>query len=84
MSAPITTRTVRTLDIPLGPGRTTLRLVLSDATAELPAELMLAWGFGTGSEFSRPLWAGLPIQVPASIVPELIGALGALSFPAST
>lgn len=76
-----TTRTVRSVDIALGPGRTTLRCTLTlDDQAE-PEALILAAGFGgadTGDPFLRPSWGEGPIRLPASILPELVVALRAL------
>ena len=79
MNAP-ETRTVRTLDLPLGPGRQTLRLALVGPGNEEEAALVISVGFGgsDGSEFLRPPWADLPIRLPAEIIPEFRKALAQL------
>jgi hypothetical protein len=51
------TRQVRTLDVPLGPGRQTLRLILHRDGNGDPEALTLALGYGGGSgpdPFTRP------------------------------
>ena len=69
----VKTESVRTIDVPLGVARATLRLIRSGD------ELMLCQGFGgSGAPFDRPSWAGAPLQVPASLIPELRKALAAL------
>lgn len=76
-----TTRTIRSIDIALGPGRQTMRCTLTldeDGKAEA---LILASGFGgaeTGDPFLRPSWGEGPIRLPASVLPELRQALEAL------
>lgn len=71
------TRQVRTYDLPLGPGRMTLRMARVEAGHDEPATLVLSCGFGgsDGTEFRRPPWETLPLRVPAEIIPELIEAL---------
>jgi len=75
------TRTARTLDLPLGPGRETLRLALLGPGNDEGAALVLCTGFGGGGgpdPFTRPPWAGLPMRLPAEIIPQLRTALEAL------
>lgn len=76
----VQTRKVRTLDLPLGPGRQTLRLALVGPGNEEPATLVLSIGFGgsDGTEFLRPPWADLPLRLPAEVIPRLREALAAL------
>ena len=81
MSAPLT-RTVETVDIALGPGRTTLRVSLSRSPAGEPDTLVLAAGFGgaeTGDPFLSPEWCGQPLTLPASVLPELRAVLERLA-----
>lgn len=76
-----TTRTVRSVDLPLGPGRQTLRVTLTmDANGE-PEGVVMAAGFGganTGDPFLRPGYCSDPLVLPASIIGELRAALEAL------
>jgi hypothetical protein len=75
------TRSVRTLDVSLGPGRRTLRLALTRDQNGEPEALILSSGFGggsTGDPFLRPAWGEGPIQLPASVLPALGEALRAL------
>jgi hypothetical protein len=56
-------------------GNATLRIALVD---DGPAGrvLIISHGFGGGDEpFRRPDYCGPPIQVPASVLPELLVAL---------
>ena len=73
----VTTRTVRILDVPLGPGRQTLRLALVGAGSDEPPALILSIGFGgsDGTEFLRPPWADLPLRIPADRIPAIRQAL---------
>lgn len=75
------TRTVphRVVDLPLG-GGTTLRVALA-RDEEAGDSLVLSRGFGgseSGDPFRRPHWAGDPLVLPASALPELVRALEAL------
>ena len=74
------TRTTKTLDLPLGPGRQTLRLILHHDEHGAPEALSLALGFGghDGSEFRRPGWGDPLMTLPASVLPRLRDALDAL------
>lgn len=72
------TRTVHSLDVPIGPGRQTLRVSVSRREDGEPESLVLATGFGGGESFLRPGWESLPLRLPASIVPELRRVLDAL------
>jgi hypothetical protein len=76
----IETHGVHVVDVPLGPGRQTLRVSLM-AGPDGAGVLTLAPGFGgaeTGDPFLRPDWCGLPVQLPAAALPALREALGAL------
>ena len=79
MHSPMT-RTTKTLDLPLGPGRQTLRLILHHDEHGTPEALSLALGFGghDGSEFRRPGWGDPLLSLPASILPHLREALDRL------
>lgn len=69
--------THRVVDIEV-PGASTLRLALA-RDGQAGEVLVISHGFGGGGEaFRRPDWCGLPITVPASILPELRQALAAL------
>ena len=75
------TRTVRTLDLPLGPGRQTLRLILSRDEKGEPEALSLALGYGGGDAsdpFTRPAWGQPLLQLPADAAEPLRDALTAL------
>lgn len=75
------TRTVRTVDLKLGPGRETLRVTLTRGEDGRPEALVLASGFGgadTEEPFLRPGWGSSPLTLPASILPDLRKALDAL------
>lgn len=75
------TRTVQSVDLPLGAGRRTLRATLTRDGDGEPESLVLALGFGgaeTGDPFLRPGWAEAPLVLPASVLPELRDALEAL------
>lgn len=75
------TRTVQTVDIPLGAGRRTLRLALTRGEDGELGALVLSAGFGgaeTGDPFLRPSWGEGPIRLPAEVMPELRAALDAL------
>lgn len=77
----VETQTVQTLDIPLGPGRQTLRLILHRDAGGGPEALSLALGFGgagSGDPFDRPSWADRPLTVPADAMEPLRDALTAL------
>jgi hypothetical protein len=68
----------RQVDLPLGPGRRTLRLLLTYDQAGAPDTLMILDGFGgahTDTPFHRPGWVDGPLQLPASVLPELVRAL---------
>jgi len=80
MSAGVRTGTVHTVDLPLGPGRQTLRLILHRDPAGEPEALTLALGFGgrDGSEFRRPGWGDPLLSLPASTIGPLRDALSAL------
>lgn len=76
------TRTVRTVDLKLGPGRETLRVTLTTDEDGEPKALVLASGFGgadTGTPFLRPGWGSSPLTLPASILPSLREALDGLA-----
>ena len=75
------TRTVRTLDLPLGPGRQTLRLILHHDDLGTPEALTLAVGFGgcDGTPFSRPGWGDPLLTLPADVLPRLVDALDSLA-----
>ena len=77
----VETKAVQTLDLPLGPGRQTLRLILArDETGE-PEALSFALGFGgagTGEPFDRPAWADRLLTLPPDAIEPLRDALGAL------
>lgn len=69
------TSLVKSIDVPLGSSRQTLRVSAMDGV------VVLAVGFGgaqTGDPFLRPHWGEGPITVPARIVPQLRDALNAL------
>lgn len=75
------TRTVRTVDVKLGPGRETLRVTLTTGEDGKPEALVLASGFGganSNSPFLRPDWGSSPLTLPASVLPLLREALDAL------
>ena len=75
------TMTVRTVDLPLGPGRQTLRIILSRDENGTPEALSLALGFGGGDgsdPFTRPAWGQPLLQLPADAMGPLRGALSAL------
>ena len=77
----VKTRAVQTLDLPLGPGRQTLRLILHRTEDGKPEALSLAFGFGggdTGEPFDRPSWADRLLTLPADAIEPLREALGAL------
>ena len=77
--APVKTHTVQTVDLRLGVGRSTFRLVLTSTPDGKPDEILLCTGFGgDGAPFTRPEWAGGVIRLPAEILPELLAALTAL------
>lgn len=68
----------RSVEIPLGPGRRTLRVTLTtDERGEREA-LVLASGFGTGDGFRRPYWAGQPLSIGAHTLFALRAALASL------
>ena len=77
----VETHTVETLDLPLGPGRQTLRLILHRDGAGQPEALSLALGFGggdTGEPFDRPAWADRLLTLPADAIEPLRDALTVL------
>ena len=77
----VETRAVQTLDLPLGPGRQTLRLILHRTEDGKPEALSLALGFGgggTGEPFDRPSWADRLLTLPADALEPLRDALGVL------
>lgn len=63
-------------DIPTS-GSNTLRVVHVEGGPE-GSHILLVHGFDQGAEFRRPHWAGSPLRLPLSIVPELRAALAAL------
>lgn len=71
-------RQLRTLDLPMGEGRATLRLALMRDESGAPEALVLSCGFGVGDGFHRHAWNDLPIRLPGSILPELRRALDVL------
>jgi hypothetical protein len=77
-----TTTTVRSVDVPLGPGRQTLRCTLALTSGGEPEALILAAGFVTDTEdgpsFLRPSWHDAPLRLPASALGALRDALEAL------
>lgn len=76
-----TTRTVRSVDVPLGPGRQTLRITLARDQNGEPETLIFACGFGgggTGEGFHRPHWCGTPLQLPGATLETVRDALDAL------
>lgn len=76
------TRTVQSIDLPLGPGRRTLRATLTTDEDGEAQSLVLAVGFGGAGgpdPFLRPPWLGAPLVLPASVLPELREALEVLS-----
>ena len=75
------TRTVQTMDLPLGPGRQTLRLILHHDEHGTPEALTLAVGFGgcDGTTFSRPGWGDPLLTLPADVLPRLVDALDSLA-----
>lgn len=75
----IRTEIHRAVDLPLGAGAV-LRIALVP-DPEYGDRLVLSRGFGDVGEssFRRPHWAGDPIVLPASILPELRAALDALA-----
>ena len=75
---------VRSIDVPLGPGRMTLRVSYVTGDARGEASIVLACGFGggaTGDPFTRPDWQGSPLHLPASAAAGLIAALPELGAP---
>ena len=75
----VTTETHRSVNVPLG-GGATLRVALA-CDGEAGDALVLSRGFGgsePGDAFRRPHWAGDPLVLPASVLPELRAALDAL------
>lgn len=67
----------RVVDVAI-PGGSTLRASLVQDAPEGPL-VVLAHGFGGGAEpFRRPDWCGLPVRLPASVLPDLRLALEAL------
>ena len=83
MSDPVTpvTRTVWTVDRPLGPGRQTVRLIFTRDENGKPEALSLALGFGGGDgsdPFTRPAWGQPLLQLPADAMEPLRDALTAL------
>jgi len=67
----------RVVDVPLQ-GGAVLRVAYV-ADAECGDSVVLSRGFGSdGERFHRPSWAGEPLVLPASVVPELLAALDAL------
>ena len=74
------TRTASTLDLPLGVGRQTLRLILHRDGAGEPEALQLALGYGgsDGTPFNRPAWGEPLLSLPASALAPLREALAAL------
>lgn len=76
-----TDRTVRSVDLSLGPGRQTLRVTLTLDQHGQPESVVLAAGFGgadSGDPFLRPAYLAEPLVLPASVLPELRQALDAL------
>lgn len=76
-----TTRRVRSVDVPLQ-GNRTLRVSLAEATDDVPTTLVLASGFGgggSGEPFTRPHWAGSPLQLSGDALGPLREALAALA-----
>lgn len=64
----------RVVDIPV-PGSSTLRVALAE-DGEAGEVLILSHGFGGGDRpFTRPDYCGLPIRLPAEVLPELRRAL---------
>lgn len=72
------TQTVRTVDLPLGNGRGTLRIALTRAADGDPEQLTLVAGFGEGTGFNRPGWCSSPLCLPAEVLPDLRAALADL------
>ncbi len=79
-ASPVDTRTVRSIDVPIGSGRQTLRISATFAEDGTPEALILALGFGGvgGEPFNRPGWCDLPLSLPADAIPQLRAALEAL------
>lgn len=67
-------RTLEALDLPLGPGRPTMRLTLTRDVEGEPVELGIAVGFGGGEGpyCSRP---DRDVALPGEVLPRLRGAL---------
>ncbi len=79
------TRSITTLDLPLGVGRQTLRLILHRDEAGEPDALHLALGYGgmDGTQFHRPGWGEPLLSLPASIMGQLRDGIAALESPGS-
>lgn len=60
------------IDIEIGMGRT---IRVTRVESEHGPTVVLAVGFGVGSSFRRPSWAGDVLALPASCLTELLGAL---------
>ncbi len=76
----VNTSTVRTVDLPLGPGGQTLRVIEHRDAQGRPEALSLAVGFGgADGSFTRPSWGDRLLTLPASVSGPLRDALTALS-----
>lgn len=72
------TETHRVADVEI-PGGSTLRVALAE-DGNAGDVLVISHGFGGGDRpFTRPDYAGPPVRVPASVLPELRLALDALA-----
>jgi hypothetical protein len=74
----VTAQRLRTIDVPLGPGRSTIRVALIEDADGQPETLVLSVGFGEGVAYERPPWGDRPLALPAEIMPQLRDALDVL------
>lgn len=70
-------RTLDTLDLPLGPGRPTVRLTLTRDEDGEAVELGIAVGHG-GGKSPDPFRPDRGVAVPGAVLPRLRSALDAL------
>lgn len=71
-------RTLETVDLPIGPGRPTVRLTLTRDEEGGPVELGVAVGHG-GGDGPDPFRPDRGVAVPGGVLPRLREALDALA-----